>query len=261
MALPIKKFGEQLIKTQDLDPVYSALVGAKLPSKQLKRLVLAYWLFYHLGFAAYASERKGKVFWDTLMIAAKNEKPCPYHHTKRWPRSAERRHFRGPTCVRAIEWFSEEPPEAWVEKLLRLKTQDEVMAEIGSWALCGPWVSFKAADMIERVFGKPIKVQPDIGLVYSEPRKSLDILHEKFPELSVEQHYKKLLKHFGKVQAPPTHDRPCGPLEVETVLCKWKSHLNGRYEVGNDTKEVIHGLAGGWGTTADKIRKALESIG
>jgi hypothetical protein len=44
--------------------------------------------------------------------------------------------------------------------------------------------------------------------------------------------------------------------EVETVLCKWKSHLNGHYPVGKDSQEIQHALPG-WGDTAAKCREVL----
>ena len=30
--------------------------------------------------------------------------------------------------------------------------------------------------------------------------------------------------------------------EVETILCKWKSHMNGHYPLSNDVDEIQHGL-------------------
>lgn len=30
--------------------------------------------------------------------------------------------------------------------------------------------------------------------------------------------------------------------EVETVLCKWKSHMNGHYPLWNDIREINGGL-------------------
>ena len=35
--LSIEEFGRQLIETQDLDPVYVAIVGANLPVDQMRR--------------------------------------------------------------------------------------------------------------------------------------------------------------------------------------------------------------------------------
>ena len=52
-AAGIITFGGALLRTNDLDPAYVALWGAELPLPQLKRLLLAYCLFYHLGLAAY----------------------------------------------------------------------------------------------------------------------------------------------------------------------------------------------------------------
>ena len=54
--------------------------------------------------------------------------------------------------------------------------------------------------------------------------------------------YDELIKALGTYQAPPQMDRPINIQEVETILCKWKSHLNGHYPTGNDIAEVRHGL-------------------
>lgn len=42
--------------------------------------------------------------------------------------------------------------------------------------------------------------------------------------------------------APPRFDRPIGLQEVETILCKWKSHRNGHYPLWNDVDEIRVGL-------------------
>ena len=38
------------------------------------------------------------------------------------------------------------------------------------------------------------------------------------------------------------YERPVGLQEVETILCKWKSHMNGHYPLNNDIMEIRHGL-------------------
>ena len=48
--------------------------------------------------------------------------------------------------------------------------------------------------------------------------------------------------HLPRLLGPPLYDRPIGLQEVETVLCKWKSHLNGHYPLYNDTDEINHGM-------------------
>lgn len=250
----IFKFGEQLITTQDLDPVYVAIYNAQLPRPQLCRLLTAYWMFYHLGSAAWLSEYEGAGFWAYMLVAARNIYPAPVGG--RWPRAAERRHFRGEACEHAVRWFAREQPEHWVESLSKFTTDKEVMGAVKTWPLHGDWVSFKVADMLERCAGQNIAFSGDIGLIYAQPRAALDILHEKEPDLTVISHYAALLGHFSSYRAPPGQDRACGPQEVETILCKFKSFTKHHYWVGKDILEVRHALKG-WGETAEKMLSAM----
>ena len=64
------------------------------------------------------------------------------------------------------------------------------------------------------------------------------------------------VQHWRRRKAPPFHDRPVGVQEVETIFCKWKSHVKGHYPLGKDTRELHHGLQG-WGALAEKLRKVL----
>ena len=73
--LDVQAFGDALITTQDLDPVYCAIYHARLPEPQLCRLLLAYWCFYHLGVAASISEKEHGDFWEWMRVAAVNEQP------------------------------------------------------------------------------------------------------------------------------------------------------------------------------------------
>jgi hypothetical protein len=255
-------FGEQLIKTGDLDPIYIALVGAKLPEAQLKRLLLAYFCFYHLGVAAWLSEFEGIEFWNGMDVAARNEVPATFFgiDADRWPRGAERRHFRGEKCVDAVlklEAFctpEKGGPEHFIGLLLemsRMVTFEGILKSIQVFPLFGNWVSFKVADVLERVMGAEIEFPNDITLLYKEPRAALDLL-----TISPEKANEKLLKYFGTLEAPPRYERFCNIQEVETVCCKWKSMLGGHYHVGKDIHEVRKGLEG-WGETAFKLLKCM----
>ena len=44
--------------------------------------------------------------------------------------------------------------------------------------------------------------------------------------------------------------------EVETIFCKYKSHLKGHYPVGKDSEEIRHALEG-WGDTAQELQKYI----
>lgn len=252
----IYEFGERLIETRDLDPVYVGLHGAALPRDQLYRWLTAYWMFYHVGVASWLSEKEGDEYWKMLENAAVNWPDCEYPApTKdgRWPRAAERRHFRGAVCMEAVRWFARNPPEHYVGLLLDARDQRTVMNRVQFWPLHGPWISFKAADMLERVVGVPLTFEEDIGLVYKEPRAALDILAET-NGTDAGYEWRRAREYFFRFNAPPGGDppRPCGVQEVETVLCKWKSHQKSHYPVGKDIREVRHALVG-WGTTAEKI--------
>jgi len=59
----IYEFGDALIRSRDLDPVYCVLYGAQLSEPELSRLLLAYLSFYHLGLAAWLSRLEGDAYW------------------------------------------------------------------------------------------------------------------------------------------------------------------------------------------------------
>jgi hypothetical protein len=254
-------FGEALIETEDLDPVYCALVrvGLVQPRRQLERLLLAYFCFYHLGAAAYISEFEGPEFWTVMTTAAENQIPpaCVFGGPSfdRWPRGAERRHFRGAKCVEAVSRLAEYPPEYFVQSLVGAigggTSLETVMVWVQQRPLFGPWIAFKVADVLERVFKAPIIFPKDLTLMYKEPRAALDLL-----DIPAEEANAKLLKHFGRIKAPPRYERGCNIQEVETICCKWKSSLGGHYPIGKDIHELRKGLVG-WGKTAERLLQVM----
>lgn len=263
IVLPVWDFGARLIETQDLDPVYvglAGLVSKGMSTEQLARWLLAYWCFYHVGAASWLSEQEGENFWAQMTAAAANEQAAPVGG--RWPRSAERRHFRGSKCVAAVAWFAKKSPVDHVLPLTRLKTANQVMERVREWPLFGPWIAFKAADMLERCAGASITFPDDLGLVYQEPRSALDILAGEARAAGNAGHadprwwWVQLQERFRYTVAPPhARGRNCGVQEVETVLCKWKSHYRGHYWVGKDIAEVRHALDT-WGETAAAMQAA-----
>lgn len=249
-------FGEALIRTEDLDPVYCTLYRAKLPKDQLYRLLLAYFCFYQLGAAAYISEYEGSEFWDVMAQAAENQMPPSGTDSAltqdRWPRGAERRHFRGQKCEDAVEYLAKLPmaPERVVQQLAdpgRTVQLSEVIYQVQSFPLFGPWIAFKVADTLERVLRAPIVFPDDLTLMYKEPRAALDML-----DIPAEEANRKLLKYFARLLAPPYVGRRCNIQEVETICCKWKSSVGGHYYVGKDIHEIRRGLKG-WGKTAERL--------
>lgn len=269
----IQEFGDQLIRTRDLDPLYVGLVGARarfgITEGQMARWLLAYWCFYHVGVASWVSEKPGDTYWDWMLDAAHNvHSPRDYKlPADRWPRAAERRHFRGQKCVDAVNWLrthSRGDPEALVLSLvvpppsLKPITDKDIMIRVQVWPMFGPWIAFKAADMLERVLGLPIEFDRNLGLMYAEPRAGLDLFMtvNNLIDPSPEAVYSRLLMYFSPRLAPPVRPgikaRHCGPQEVETILCKWKSYMGGHYHIGKDIHEQRAALRG-WGRTAQAL--------
>lgn len=281
-------FGHQLITSKDLDPIYVALVRMNFSEEQLARWLVAYWCFYHAGFASWASEfEEGGDFWSSLLEAAANEIEAP--PGGRWPRGSERRHFRGEQALKAVRELSDryKDPFEMVEYIAGIPNPEapQMFADVSKRARehrgFGPWISFKIGDMIDRVVGvdvdfdnaavfmfdDPVKgvllLNRWIGLgerVNFDPKEVLSVLDEKktASEDEIQFALGYLTGKLGTLLAPPSNDRRVGLQELETVLCKWKSHLRGHYPLFNDITEIRHGLDG-WGKTAEKFKAEMPA--
>src|SRR5262245_42889310 len=92
------EFGRQLILTKDLDPVYVLLHHSKLGTTfpaMLHRWLMAYWCFYHVGTASWITY-EGMGYWERMEQAASS---------KNYPRSPERRHFRGQNAIKSVAYL------------------------------------------------------------------------------------------------------------------------------------------------------------
>ena len=252
--LTVEQFGRAMITTGDLDPIYIALHRMQMPEDQRNRWLVAYWCFYHAGFACYASERDGNDFWQTMMTAAVNEVPAPTGG--RWPRGSERRHFRGGQGIRAIQELTAlyKRPGYMVEHIASHSLNDLVRPVEGVFRVVkshrgfGDWISFKVADMLDRCTDYPVQFDNAHVFMFADPVKGAELacLHwghgvvkgEYFSNLAV----KRLIETFSNLTAPPKHERPPNVQEIETVLCKWKGHMRGHHPVGHDTHEILQGL-------------------
>ncbi len=287
--LTIYEFGEQLLISGDLDPVYIALDKmewqdegeAKYPD-QLYRWLVAYWCLYHCGAACYLSEMDGDTFWQQLLVAAENRLPAP--DGGRWPRGSERRHWRGDAAVRAVEEmrarFSDSGgrPEDVVfyiadHRVLETLPFAEVAARAKTLPLFGPWISFKVADMLDRLGIVSVDFDQASVFMFTDPAKAALMLWRQrmsLPENAIPKSaemrdqiinevVRHLADHFRGYSAPPLMDRPVGLQEIETILCKWKSHMNGHYPLFNDIDEIRHGLAG-WAPHSETARAMLAAM-
>lgn len=267
--LPIEVFGRELITSGDLDPVYIALHNMRdqMSPEQRNRWLLAYWCFYHTGVASFMSEKEGHDYWRWMDTAAENAdgsgpRALDIAATDRWPRGGERRHFRGMQASKAVSELRSrygDKPENMVNWLVAGEHLNGIIPFFDINHLAqehrgfGDWISFKIGDMIDRLAINPVGFDEATVFMYKDPLKSALMLWRQkqgLPEnavpkdqkLAVSSVVEYLTEEFKDLKAPPLGDRPVGLQEVETVLCKWKSHLNGHYPLMNDTHEILEGL-------------------
>ena len=267
--LTIEKFGRHLITSGDLDPVYIALPKAITDVDQRARWMVAYWCYYHCGVASFMSEYEGEAFWKAMMVAAENVKAAP--NGGRWPRGSERRHARGMAGIRMVASLQAQfgnKPEQMVH-LIHDYIGDgidfpKLAKYTNGFVLFGPWVSFKIGDMMERIEGCPVNFTGADIFMFKDPTKAAVMVYKQkagLPEnvrlkdepAAIRQVVDYLREEFKDLAAPPNRDRGIELQEIETTLCKFKSHLNGHYPLNNDIIEISEGLEG-WGKTAASFR-------
>lgn len=244
-TLHVVDFGRQLVNTGDLDPVYVVLKHAEIPPAKLREWLLAYWCFYHVGTACRITDSTS--YWGVMREAAAN---------KTYPRSSERRHFRGAFAVKAVDKLSKVKVDDRFAELTDSKDGRSlplsvVMKRVKSWYGFGDWIAFKVADMLERLNIQRVQFDDTDTFLFDSPREGADLVFEHYgPHTTVaadvdnipEWALAYLHEHLGHLQAPPGKERTLNGQEYETILCKWKSHLSGHYTVGKDVQEVRHGL-------------------
>ena len=233
------EWGRLLIQTNDHDPLYVGLSRWDVKGSRLRRFLLAYWSCYSVGASWWLSQHSGTRFWNWLEVAARNEEPSPIGG--RWPRAHERRHWRGQKCVESVAKLRtmKSHPEELVLSLEGFNRLNEVERAVTQWPQFGPWIAFKAADMLERVLGCPIWFPDDIITLYKDPRKGADMAAEVMGLAGPAAVIIDMYEAYGGMIAPGFGDnaaRLVNIQEIETVLCKWKSARNGHYWIGMDTQ-------------------------
>jgi len=265
--LEIIEFGSQLLTTQDLDPVYVALVGVMRKNlwtvDQVKRWLVAYWCIYHSGLACHISMSDRDRFWDLLYEATENITPSPLGD--RWPRTPPRRHWRGKKATDAVTALRKryKKPEDMVDYIIgdtnfaSPTTFKSVTKRVQEHPMFGPWIGFKIADMIERVLGQPVDFDHAAVFMFKDPVKAVLKLwrhHTGYGKTAkpkdmdsvIIQTVDWLIEAFKDFKAPPLLDRPPNVQEIETILCKWSHHMGGFYPLMADTIQITNTELGPW---------------
>jgi len=261
-VLPVEDFGRQLLASGDLDPVYVALHRMResehLDAEQLQRWLVAYWCCYHVGASCWLSQHAGRGFWQALLLAARNQEAAPTGG--RWPRAAERRHWRGEAAERCVHDLATQypnGPQHLVSYIISTSVWPMPFAELRQRVkrhhLFGDWIAFKVGDMLDRVLETPVDFSRASVFMYRDPAEAAlmvwrakmqlpDSARPKNRQAALDGVVDYLLDVFKDYKAPPRMDRPVGLQEVETILCCWKSHVRGHYPLFNDIDEIREGL-------------------
>jgi hypothetical protein len=245
-------FGTQLIETNDLDPIYTMLAHSDLTSEEKKRWVLAYWFFYHAGVSSMIAFKTGAEYYKAMRAALTH------------PRGTERRYFRADVGGPVIDYLEMVGhPEEIVDWIASDGDFGNITRRVQAIPQCGPWIAFKVADMIDRCLGTPVDFSNCHLSIYKEPVKGAALIaygDQNFPisRKIVISVYNDLVEEFKHFDAPPFYDRPVGLAEVETIACKYKSHVNGHYPVGKDIKDIYeHLVAYERFPIADRLKMAM----
>lgn len=255
-------FANELLRTEDLDPGYCVLARADLTQRQMWQFLVCYWCCYHFGVSAWVAEAKSdRVFWERLNTVAVNE-------GLKFPRASERRHFRGKKAIDQVTLLKIrfKSPEAIINNWCYQDkpTFDSISRRVKQSHGFGDWIAFKIADMTDRVLRNKVDFSNcELG-IYDEPRKGAAlVLHHDADTPITDGELKDFIagqvKFWSKKKAPPFKDRGINVQEIETFLCKYKSHYNGRYKVGKDINEISHALLG-WGDLSQELRKFVPAF-
>lgn len=243
-------FGRALVDTLDLDPEYVVLHAAGWDRDTLCRWLVAYWCFSHCGTASRIAEAEGSRYWDVMTEAGGDP---------RYLRGTPRRHFRGARAVKGVASLRGmalggnpvDLVEDWLSDGVDYRQVSGRMARVYGW---GPWVWFKACDMMDRV-GLASVTWGEDALFTMDPKPTAGALRVAaeyrpapnktgYNKSAILWAHREMTKQLADVTAPPLYDRQLGIPETETVFCKWEGYEKGTYWMGKDLAGLRRELSG-----------------
>ena len=107
-----------------------------------------------------------------------------------------------------------------------------------------------SADMLERLGIREVNFDDGAMFLFKSPREGAELLWsiergEEVATKETKQQYavdQILNHHLGTYLTPPRFERSINVQEAETILCKWKSYMGGRYKVGEDVESCRESL-------------------
>lgn len=252
--MEIEPFGEHLLRTGDLDPVYLALNNSGWDEAQRLRWLVAYAAFYHCGLCCWMSERTGDEFWDAMTVAACDQEPAP--PGGKWPRGHERRYFYSQQAQEGIaDWrarYGAEPEQMFLYvRGAGGETFPAVAARAREHRSVGNWLSFKMVDLVDACLGAEVDQSDVAPFLYETPRVALlDVWRARHYGMRPADEGAAVLEQLASLRTalsghtvPHKPGRPLDMFCLETVACKHGSHMSGHYALWTDTDDIGGGLA------------------
>lgn len=254
--LSIVEFGLGLLETLDLDPVYVALNRSRLSRVELTRFILGWMMYYHTGLACWMMTHKSKGLLSAFEYVAK--------HNDEFPRGSQRKHHRNAAALACVAGMQTQFSTA--TEFARWSLHDgcdgrDVMKRVMTLVGWGPCMSWRVPDLYEALslYDTPFK-STDTDMFFSNPKRGALLCAKEYGLKGsdpVRAAHDYLMEEIGDKFAPPAFKRRLNIQETETVFCKWKSHMVGRYAIGRDTLRAKEQFE----KYADKVplsRKLLE---
>jgi len=252
--LSLLDFGKRLLDTNDLDPVYVLIHESNLNENQIRKWLLAYFCFYHVGTSSWIIDQNS--YWGAMLKAA---------GSKDYPRCRERRHFRGLNALKSVTYLKNQGLESLFKPLINPNpvSVGDIMSYVQTWVGFGPWIAFKVADFIERLGLAQVQFYEGSIFMFDSPRKGATLAwkiinKDQAPVNQDSWAVNYLTEGLKSYLAPPSYDRPIGLQEAETVLCKWHSYMGGHYKLNEDVEAIPHALACFNTKTCKKLTKVYD---
>lgn len=260
-------WGRKCIEAGDLEPLDSALshmvADGLMDRAQLSRWWIAFWGVYNIGAASYLSEQT-ETFWSALYDAAANDEPSPLG--ERWPRGAERRHWRGQNAKTAVSWMWTNYPKG-PEGIMDFLYQDgdflKTKKRAKSLPQFGEWASFDVVYTGLCHFGWSGHIPVNLDAFFRIPQQGAKEAGEYWG-CTPDEALMRVMDGIVDVPVPPGHltKRMCRAGEAETIFCKWMHASHGSYYIGKDTRDM-HATLTKWSTvspTAIALKARLPSL-
>lgn len=234
-----KEYARLTIATNDLDPVYVALVNSGWDEAKVLRWCAAMVTFYHTGTACELCDLHGDDFWTEV-----------WNRYDKNPRASERRHFRGEAGKKALKFWRNEfgTPEKFMLACMKPTFLESVNCGIPQ---IGTYFAWKVSDFREAVFGYDVDWSGAEKHLSAVPEKGLRFL---WPDEKPYQSIWKLVDLIKDIKAPPRLTRACGIAEAETIACGVQQYYNNSIPVGKDIVDKRKALEGYGRNAAHLIR-------